>query len=175
MRSTDDEDTVAEIKVYIIQFLLRCLKTPGVNIAYYLLGFNLESIKTTILRQPGTFSLSCFAGRSQNKKIRKKVNVICAVYKNIIILFLGYNYPRTCLHSIFLLLNTSLSERRDKIDPLHFLESDCDITGKPQKIGTRQLGFSWFELKSAYLYGYVIVSELFLRNVQKFFRLYFSK
>lgn len=36
-----------------MKLLIQCLPASGVNLAHYLLGFNLKNIKKTILQTPG--------------------------------------------------------------------------------------------------------------------------
>ena len=42
-----------KIKEAIMKLLIQCLPASGVNLAHYLLGFNLKNIKKTILQTPG--------------------------------------------------------------------------------------------------------------------------
>ncbi|XP_065223054.1 nuclear pore complex protein Nup205 [Planococcus citri] len=50
-----------KIKEAIMKLLIQCLPASGVNLAHYLLGFNLKNIKKTILQTPGPgFPRTCF-------------------------------------------------------------------------------------------------------------------
>ncbi|KAK7605078.1 hypothetical protein V9T40_006936 [Parthenolecanium corni] len=53
--------TIGKIKEGIMKLLIQCLPAAGVNLAHYLLGFNLKNIKRTILQSPGPgFPRTCF-------------------------------------------------------------------------------------------------------------------
>lgn len=39
-----------------MKLLIQCLPASGVNLAHYLLGFNLKNIKRTILQSPGLYN-----------------------------------------------------------------------------------------------------------------------
>lgn len=47
--------TIGKIKEGIMKLLIQCLPAAGVNLAHYLLGFNLKNIKRTILQSPGMY------------------------------------------------------------------------------------------------------------------------
>lgn len=48
--------TIGKIKEGIMKLLIQCLPAAGVNLAHYLLGFNLKNIKRTILQSPGMYN-----------------------------------------------------------------------------------------------------------------------
>lgn len=87
-----------------MKLLIQCLPATGVNLAHFLLGFNLKNIKKTILHSPGLY-------KSTTVVLPDSFFII---NYGILLFFEGPGFPRTCFHSILSILNTSLLYRRDK-------------------------------------------------------------